>query len=32
VGIDPARENRTPGGENVPLVEKGTEAVKVALR
>jgi RNA polymerase sigma factor (sigma-70 family) len=32
VGIDPARENRTPGGENVPLVEKGTEAVKEALR
>jgi RNA polymerase sigma factor (sigma-70 family) len=32
VGVDPTRENRTPGGERVPLVEKGTKAVKEALR
>jgi uncharacterized protein (DUF1501 family) len=32
VGIDPARENRTPGGQKVPHVEKGTRAVKEALR
>jgi RNA polymerase sigma factor (sigma-70 family) len=32
VGIDPARENRTPGGQQVPLVEKGTDPVKEALR
>jgi hypothetical protein len=32
VGIDPARENRTPGGEKVPLVEKGARPTKEALR
>ncbi len=32
LGIDPAKENRTPGGQAVPLVEKGTRAVKEALR
>jgi RNA polymerase sigma factor (sigma-70 family) len=32
VGIDPARENRAPRDEKVPLVDKGTKAVNEALR
>jgi RNA polymerase sigma factor (sigma-70 family) len=32
LGVDPAKENRTPDGEQVPLVPKGTAAVKEALR
>jgi hypothetical protein len=31
LGVDPAKENRTPDGRMVPLVEKGTKAVKEAL-
>jgi RNA polymerase sigma factor (sigma-70 family) len=30
--IDPTRENVTPAGRKLPLVEKGTKAVKEALR
>jgi hypothetical protein len=32
LGVDPTKENRTPTGRRVPLVEKGTQAVKEALR
>jgi RNA polymerase sigma factor (sigma-70 family) len=32
LGIDPAKTNRTPGGKEIPLVEKGTKAVSEALR
>jgi hypothetical protein len=32
LGIDPAKENRTPDGGEVPLVGKGVKAVKEALR
>jgi RNA polymerase sigma factor (sigma-70 family) len=32
VGVDPAKENRTPGGVKVRLVERGTKPVKEALR
>jgi hypothetical protein len=32
VGINPAKENRTPAGAQVPLVEKGVRAVREALR
>jgi RNA polymerase sigma factor (sigma-70 family) len=32
LGIDPARENLTPAGDKVPLVEKGARPVKEALR
>lgn len=32
LGVDPAKENRTKDGVQVPLVEKGAEAAKEALR
>ena len=32
LGIDPGKTNRTAGGVNLPLVEKGHSAVKEALR
>ena len=32
VGVDPGKKNRAPGGQDIPLVEKGNHAVKEALR
>lgn len=32
VKVDPRRFNRTPGGEKIPLVEKGNDPVKEALK
>jgi RNA polymerase sigma factor (sigma-70 family) len=32
LGIDPGKENRTPTGLKIPLVDKGTKPVKEALR
>jgi RNA polymerase sigma factor (sigma-70 family) len=32
VGVDPATKNAGPGGEKIPLVERGNNAVKAALR
>src|SRR5262249_13087215 len=30
--VDPHKTNRTPGGENIPLVERGNNPVKEVLR
>jgi 2-hydroxychromene-2-carboxylate isomerase len=32
VGIDPHKKNRTPDGQDIPLVERGNNPVKAALR
>jgi RNA polymerase sigma factor (sigma-70 family) len=32
LGVDPARENKTPAGDAVPLVEKGAKEVKQVLK